>query len=158
MIKINYHKGIWINIVLFTVFLVSLIKLGLQIKYMTVGRGVYFGYENTLIWDASVSLFWLFWLIGCTGLILNRGWSFIFIFPPSILSILVCVATFQKAIYKTIDVQIMTYLGLVLSTILLIYINRPSVKKEIGFSNKSYLLGAIFLVAFTILFYSIDQK
>jgi hypothetical protein len=43
MIKINYHKGIWINIVLFTVFLVSLVKLGLQIKYMTVGRGVYFG-------------------------------------------------------------------------------------------------------------------
>lgn len=158
MIKLNHQRSIWINAVLLIVFLASLVNLGLQVKYTTVGREAYFGYENTLIWNISVCLFWMFWVVGSLGLMLSRRWSFLFLFPSSALSVLVCVVTFQKALYKAVDVQIMTYSGLILSLIVLLYINWPTVRKEIGFSSRSYILGSIFLVAFAVLFLVIDQK
>lgn len=158
MIKSNLQRNIWINSALLIVFLLSLVKLGLQIKYMTLGKQAYFGYENTLEWDISVSLFWMFWIVGSLGLMLKRRWSFVFLFPSSALSVLVCTVTFQRALYKSVDVQIMTYGGLILSMALLFYINWPSVRKEIGLSIRSYVLGTVFFVAFIVLFLVIDQK
>lgn len=157
MIRIN-SKQLWINLILIIVLIVSLMQIFLQLKYLIVGRGLYFGYENTMIWDVSVAFFWSFWLIGSLGLLLQRSWSFTFLFPTSILSILVSIATFSKAIHKPLDIQIITYLGLILSPVLLVYINWPTVKKQVGFTGKNYFLGSIFLVAFTILFLVIDQK
>jgi hypothetical protein len=157
MIKLN-NNSIWINAILTIVSITSLIMLFLQMKYLVLGRGVYFGYENTVIWDFLVSIFWIFWLIGCFGLVLNKNWSFLFLFPPSVLSIVVCLAAFQKAKYSTLDIQIMTYIGLTFSMILLIYINWPTVRKRNGFTRNSYIFGALFLLLFIFLFLIIDQK
>lgn len=157
MIKINNH-GIWINTILTIVSITSLIKLFIQIKYLVVGRGLYFGYENTVIWDVADSIFWMFWIVGCLGLLTNRNWSFVFLFPASILTIVMCLAYFEKAMYSTIDFQIMTYVGLTFSAIIFIYINWPSVKKKIGFTSNSYIFGVLFLVLFIVLYLIIDEK
>lgn len=132
--------------------------LCLQMKYLLVGRRMFFGYENTVIWEVSVSIFWMFWVIGCLALVLNKNWSFVFLFPASVLSIAVCLAAFQKARYSTLDFQIMTYMGLTFSMILLIYINLPTVRKGNGFTSKSYIFGVLFLLLLIFLFLIIDQK
>lgn len=119
---------------------------------------MFFGYENTVIWEVSVSIFWMFWVIGCLALVLNKNWSFVFLFPASVLSIVVCLAAFQKARYSSLDFQIMTYVGLTFSMILLIYINWPTIRKRNGFTRNSYIFGALFLLFLIFLFLTIDQK
>ena len=157
MIKLNDHS-IWINVILTIVSNTSLIMLFLQMKYLVVGRGMFFGFENTVIWELSVSIFWMFWVIGSLGLVLNKNWSFVLLFPASVSSIVVCLAALQKARYSTLDFQIMTYVGLTFSMILLIYINLPTVRNMNRFTHRSYIFGALFLLLFIFLFLIIDQK
>lgn len=158
MISLKNLNPNWINVTLFVATIIALVKVFVQVKNLTVGREFYFGYDITTGWELLTLTFWLFWLIGSIALIFSNRWSFTFLFPVSVLSIVAVVFSLYRVIYKSVEVQIFYYTGLLISIIVLLYITIPSKQRRLNFIKHHYVMGIIFLITFSILFFVIDER
>jgi len=158
MIKLKNSNLIWINVTLLVTSIIALVKVFTQVKNLIIGREFYFGYEITTGWDILILTFWFFWLIGSTALIFSNKWSFTFLFPVSVLSILAVAFSFHRVVYKSMEVQIFNYTGLLISIGILLYITKATIRRKIGFLKYQYMIGIFFLITFSILFFVVDER
>ena len=158
MLALRKSNNIIINMMLVAAIIAACINIAIQLKCLLVGRGLYFGYDTTVEWKLLVIVFWLFWLIGSVGLLLEKKVSFVFLFPASVLSIVVILSSLKHVIYKGGYIQIYYYSGLLISCIILIYLNIGRVREKLSLSKYHYVLGTSMLIIIAVLFFLVDER
>ena len=158
MITIKNSNSTIINLALTAAFIAACINVYLQVKYLTVGRGLYFGYDTTVEWKILVIVFWLLWLLGSVGLFFEKKFAFILLFPVSVLSIVAVLFSLGQVIYKSIDVQLYYYFGLLVAIVILVYINITRVRERLALPRNYYLFGSLVLIVMAALFLVVEKR
>lgn len=129
------------------------------IQSLTGESNPIFSVPITLGWQIVSLVFWAFWLLGSIGMVMKKKFSFVLLFPVSLLSLIALLFSFPHIIYDTINAQFLFASELILVMLILVDINLKRTKSMLGIASygRFYLIGGVFFVFQALLFLLIDK-